>query len=463
LCHPGPCPPCSAIITLSCPCGKTQRPATCGDPSLQPCGQLCERPLSSVCATGFHTCLSNCHYGPCNPCQWTIETACFCGRDNNVKLICGSDTIKKCTFTSKDLQILHTAFMEFQRQLTNNNYLNILKLQQLSIVNDQSALHSESDFNNNLSCQSLNHESSNADSAGVVDDHNNNNNDWLVSSNLLSIQIGPTFSCNRICDRQLSCNNHKCSNVCHSGECSPCALDPKWCFTCPCGKTPLSKLVSTGCLYGNRQSCTDALPTCPNVCGRPRSLCGHKCSEYCHIGPCPPCELSISLKCRCGQSSKVITCQEFSQLSDKQGVPELFCQRVCKKKLNCGRHTCKTLCCNDITHSCSKICGRRLSCQLHYCEEQCHPGPCNSCWRGVIYTELVCRCGYTVLHPPQPCGSSAPECNQPCSLNHSCDHPVKHNCHMESKCPPCTVIMNKVCPGGKFNYLFPCSAVNFLH
>ncbi|CAH8583043.1 unnamed protein product [Schistosoma haematobium] len=452
LCHPGPCPPCLATITLSCPCGKSQRPATCGDPNLQPCGQICERQLSSNCATGFHTCLLTCHYGSCNPCQWMIETACFCGQDNNVKLICGSNEIRKCTFSQKDLQTLRTAFVEFQSKIISNDYSDILKLQQISIADDLS-LHANDDLNNSLSSQLSKPDFHNTDSTRIVND----NNKQIISSDLLLVKIGPTFSCDRVCGRQLSCNNHKCSNYCHSGECPPCALDPAWCLTCPCGKTPLTKLVSTSCLYGNRQSCTDPLPTCPNICGRPRSLCGHTCSEYCHTGPCPPCELSISLKCRCGQSSKVMTCQEFSKLSDKEGAPELCCQRVCKKKLICGRHKCKTLCCNDTIHSCPEICGRRLSCQLHYCEEQCHSGPCNSCWRGVIYSELVCRCGHTILHPPQPCGSSAPECNQPCSLIHNCDHPVKHACHMEPKCPPCTVIMNKVCPGGHgVQFKVPC-------
>ncbi|KAH8870359.1 FKBP12-associated protein 1 like [Schistosoma japonicum] len=444
LCHPGPCPPCLATVTLSCPCGKSRRSGTCGDPSLQPCGQICGRQLSSDCMTSFHMCLLRCHNGPCGPCQWIIQTACFCGQDN-VNLTCGSNEMQKCILSPEDLQTLRKAFIELQSS-------DIFKLQLLSITDDLP--NREADSNHRFSPHQLsNHDISDINSTKTVGD----NDKQLIPPNLLLVKIGPTFSCNRICNRQLSCNNHKCSNYCHSGECPPCALDPKWCLTCPCGKTPLSKLVSTGSLYGDRESCTDPLPTCPNVCGRPRSLCGHPCSESCHSGTCPPCKLSVSLTCRCGQSSKVISCEEFSQMSDKNGVPELCCQRVCKKKLVCGRHKCKTICCNDTIHSCPEICGRRLSCHLHYCEEQCHSGPCNSCWRGVIYSELVCRCGLTVLDPPQPCGSSPPECSQPCSLTHSCDHPVKHTCHMEPKCPPCTVIMNKVCPGGHgVQFKVPC-------
>ncbi|VDN34995.1 unnamed protein product, partial [Dibothriocephalus latus] len=67
-----------------------------------------------------------------------------------------------------------------------------------------------------------------------------------------------------------------------------------------------------------------------------------------------------------------------------------------------------------VIHACMEICGRTLSCGKHTCEDPCHCGPCGSCWRGVIYDEVHCYCGYTVLSPPQPCGTKPPECDQPC-------------------------------------------------
>lgn len=157
-------------------------------------------------------------------------------------MICGSNEIRKCTFSQKDLQTLRTAFVELQSKIINNDYSDILKLQQISIADDLS-LHANDDLNNSLSSQLSKPDIHNTDSTRIVND----NNKQIISSDLLLVKIGPTFSCDRVCGRQLSCNNHKCSNYCHSGECPPCALDPVWCLTCPCGKTPLTKLVSLYC------------------------------------------------------------------------------------------------------------------------------------------------------------------------------------------------------------------------
>lgn len=101
-------------------------------------------------------------------------------------------------------------------------------------------------------------------------------------------------------------------------------------------------------------------------------------------------------------------------------------------------------------HPCGEVCGRRLSCGQHNCEEPCHSGSCGTCWRGVIYTEITCRCGFSVLQPPQPCGCGPPGCPRPCDRPHACDHPVRHTCHNEPTCPPCTVLLTKECPGGNF-------------
>ena len=39
------------------------------------------------------------------------------------------------------------------------------------------------------------------------------------------------------------------------------------------------------------------------------------------------------------------------------------------------------------------------------------------------FDELTCTCGAEVLLPPIPCGTKPPECSQPCSREHSCNHP----------------------------------------
>ncbi|EJW79203.1 hypothetical protein WUBG_09889, partial [Wuchereria bancrofti] len=63
------------------------------------------------------------------------------------------------------------------------------------------------------------------------------------------------------------------------------------------------------------------------------------------------------------------------------------------------------------------------------------------------FEEQYCLCGQTIREPPIPCGTPLPSCNQPCSRQHSCDHPPLHNCHAEPECPPCTVLTQKPCYG----------------
>ena len=61
---------------------------------------------------------------------------------------------------------------------------------------------------------------------------------------LKALFVGTVFSCVQVCDRPLDCGHHACTALCHPGECPPCPLLPSQCTTCPCGRVPLSKLVS---------------------------------------------------------------------------------------------------------------------------------------------------------------------------------------------------------------------------
>ncbi|KAG7230856.1 hypothetical protein CRUP_006650, partial [Coryphaenoides rupestris] len=58
----------------------------------------------------------------------------------------------------------------------------------------------------------------------------------------------------------------------------------------------------------------------------------HTCEGLCHEGPCEPCSLSSSIRCRCGSKTKV------DQLV-------FTCEKRCSKKRACGRHKCNELCC----------------------------------------------------------------------------------------------------------------------
>ena len=71
-----------------------------------------------------------------------------------------------------------------------------------------------------------------------------------------------------LCLRVLECGFHRCESACHPAQCEACRLSPAVVRFCPCLKTPLSELEG-----GERQSCTDAVPTCTQVCDK-ELLCG---------------------------------------------------------------------------------------------------------------------------------------------------------------------------------------------
>ena len=60
-------------------------------------------------------------------------------------------------------------------------------------------------------------------------------------------------------------------------------------------------------------------------------------------------------------------------------------------------------------------CSREHSCN--------HPG---MYWQALNIDELTCTCGVEVLLPPIPCGTKPPECSQPCSREHTCNHPGRY-------------------------------------
>jgi len=80
LCHPGPCPPCSAVkAPKSCRCGKEQIVTRCSEPVPEQgysCGMTCGKQMK--CG---HHCEQVCHEGACEPCQVAVETKCYCGSE----------------------------------------------------------------------------------------------------------------------------------------------------------------------------------------------------------------------------------------------------------------------------------------------------------------------------------------------------------------------------------------------
>lgn len=45
------------------------------------------------------------------------------------------------------------------------------------------------------------------------------------------------YCCGGVCDKKLTCGNHNCTRICHSGPCDECHLLPENIKKCPCGQT----------------------------------------------------------------------------------------------------------------------------------------------------------------------------------------------------------------------------------
>jgi transcriptional repressor NF-X1 len=177
--------------------------------------------------------------------------------------------------------------------------------------------------------------------------------------------------------------------------------------------------------------------------------------------------------------------------------------RACGRKLSCGRHACKRVCCalaggddpggagemklctlevaegvrlrltggggggggapeanpehQGPRHMCLRTCGRPLSCGAHACDLNCHSGPCPPCTH-VARVPLRCPCGFTGLLPPIRCGTKLPSCTQTCRAPRRCGHPHPqwHYCH-EGACPPCAALVERACAGGHEVKRVPCA------
>lgn len=69
LCHPGPCPQCSAMITKTCGCGKTSKMIQCFASQIVICDNVCGKSLNCK----LHQCQLICHMGDCEECKEIIN------------------------------------------------------------------------------------------------------------------------------------------------------------------------------------------------------------------------------------------------------------------------------------------------------------------------------------------------------------------------------------------------------
>lgn len=433
------CPGCNSKLTddpgsYHCWCGKDINPKP-ANASLPPhsCGQTCAKPR----ATCPHPCPLQCHAGPCPPCGLVGPTqSCYCGKNSSQKLCRETDYENgwSCDEICGDLlpcgehfcpKPCHTGLCgDCDMRVDARCYCGMLAKQIPCFEKDD-----------------------------PQQSYSRDDSEWFEGS----------FNCLEPCTRLFDCGIHKCKESCHPQDenAAVCPFSPTVVTHCPCGKTPLEELPGFP-----RASCEDSVSHCDKICGK-ELPCGHKCLATCHDGDCGCCLQTIDISCRCGRVSSKSVCHQGQ-------VEAPMCMRICQATLSCGRHKCGEHCCGgekkalerqaakrkhratmqetavESEHICIRTCGRALKCGNHDCQQMCHRGVCGSCPEAV-FTEISCDCGRTVLPPPQPCGTRAPECRFNCRRRPECGHPsVDHNCHPgDVSCPKCPFLVDKICACGK--------------
>lgn len=402
------CPACQNVTlkpptSYTCFCGKVTNPEWQRSEIPHSCGDMCGKKRSGEDCK--HPCNILCHPGPCPQCPAFITKSCICGKTSQ-PMRCGQASVLHC---DKVCGSILNCGQHVCAQVCHSGACEPCQLEVDQVCYCGVSIHKV-----------------------------------LCGTDKDGFDGSGHFSCQKDCGKILDCKAHRCQQVCHRGPCQSCPLSPSRVKSCPCGQTPLSKLLELG--YSERKSCSDPIPSCGKTCNKPLP-CGsndmiHLCEKLCHEGSCGPCSLTSTVRCRCGAKTQEVACATIF----KEDQLVFTCDKRCNKKRSCGRHKCGELCCVAMEHKCSLICGYKLNCGLHRCQEPCHRGNCEPCWQS-SFDELTCHCGLTVLYPPIPCGTKPPECKSICTRRHECDHPVFHNCHSEEKCPPCTYLTQKWCMG----------------
>eukprot|EP01062_Namystynia_karyoxenos_P015685 TRINITY_DN15711_c0_g1_i1.p1 TRINITY_DN15711_c0_g1~~TRINITY_DN15711_c0_g1_i1.p1 ORF type:complete len:984 (+),score=205.85 TRINITY_DN15711_c0_g1_i1:498-3449(+) len=501
------CPACQALqkeparkLKYKCFCGKEEHPAAGSFETPHSCGQPCGRLREGTQCP--HPCTLMCHPGPCPPCLLTSpEKSCFCGRMHYRTRCSDVDPGRSCH--QRCGKLLPCGRHRCMNECHSGD------CEQCPLKYTQACYCGHQREERDCAAEPGAPEPDELDS----DDEDSEEPEPPAAP----AYVPATFSCGKPCGKTLSCGNHKCDRPCHTGPCGECPLLPVAVQQCPCGKTPLWQLYLEKRDLQQRESCTDPIPHCSQVCGRALS-CGvreHRCALLCHSGPCPDCTQRVTVRCRCTARSATLLCQDAArgegcavplQREEEEAPAEeldifagskkgkgkkkggggggggdganmvgttitlpFLCNTKCGVKKSCGKHTCNMLCCpvrgqpapppgfDDChPHRCTEPCGRKLPCKQHRCDLLCHRGQCPPCPHG-IFEEITCRCGNTIIEPPIPCGTQPPQCPFPCSLQRTCGHETSHKCHF-GDCPPCIQPVRKKCSshGNWCDWLTPC-------
>nr|CAH7743895.1 unnamed protein product [Callosobruchus chinensis] len=327
LCHPGPCPPCPATVSVTCYC-ESQAPQTrrCSNREWS-CGNKCGKLLSC----NKHSCSEPCHPGGCKPCPKKSIQRCICKSEQ--KLRDCAEPIWQCN------------------KVCNKSF---------------SCGHHK--------CEKVCHD-------GACGD--------CPLTDLRTCPCGKqvfqlpctqeTPSCQDTCEKVLECGIHTCNERCHKDKCGLCLETVV--KSCRCGlhskevqcckpyfcETKCKRMRDCNKHPCNRKCCDGSCPPCEKPCGRTLSCGNHKCNSVCHQGPCYPCSQTDVVTCRCGSTKIQVPCGR------KHKTKPPRCNKPCMIPPDChhpkrGPHRCHFGECPP----CKQVCGKSHPDCSHTCPAPCH-------------------------------------------------------------------------------------------
>ncbi|CAB5373546.1 unnamed protein product [Rhizophagus irregularis] len=476
LCHPGPCPPCSAMAPIQhCYCGRETFQLRCIDANYgigKSCGETCGQLLSC----GKHYCEKECHDGACPRCNINEMQKCYCGKTER-KAECGDGIPIRCCEEFNNESNVWTGLFS-----CNNSCDRLLECGHHSCKKECHPVTGEPepcllDPSRVKTCP--------CGAESIV---------TLLGHERLSCTEEIPL-CDNICKKLLPCG-HECQESCHHDDCKPCTLSIR--VKCRCGSTEYERICSevvgkTGepptcdkICTGNRncgrhqcntRCCPSANKTKPSkkrvtqqddddenhrctlICGKKLQCGRHYCQLLCHRSYCMRClEASFEeLTCHCGRTKifppiqcgeKVPPCTFDCIRSRNCGHPGIKhpchnddepcppCPYLVDKKCTCGKSTVKNVPCHQTNVSCGQVCDLPVSCGGHRCKRTCHLGDCLA--------------------------NTSNQCTQICGKPRKpCDHPCAVQCHAPAKCPedtPCQTKITINCACGHLSQNVTCGA-----
>ncbi|PIA16824.1 hypothetical protein COEREDRAFT_86597 [Coemansia reversa NRRL 1564] len=259
-CHPGPCPPCTAMAPEQfCFCGRLSYQPRCGadfDPveGIKSCGTVC----GEVLGCGLHKCEQPCHSGLCPPCAHQEQQLCYCGQHTRVAR-CGDGKPER-TFVIRQTG-------EPAESTTGYYSCGEICGEALDCGNHKCgrSCHPRADP------LVLAHGECPLDPTRASACHCGKKSARDLG-NPRTACTDPVPSCGAMCARQLPGCSHTCNEICHAGLCPPCTVH----ISTPCGCG--GKTFQVEC---HKARNADERPRCERLCTKKRVCRRHQCSVRC--------------------------------------------------------------------------------------------------------------------------------------------------------------------------------------